>query len=49
MSQQQALTTAQQKPNDLWEAHLRTELESHSGDEAIGTMVADPLVNHACH
>jgi hypothetical protein len=25
MSQQQALTAAQQKLNDLWEAHLRTE------------------------
>lgn len=45
MSQQQALTAAQQKLNDLWEEHVRTEFSAHAPDEAIATMVADPLVN----
>ena len=46
MSRQQALTAEQQKLNDLWEAHLRAEFGAHSADEAITTMVANPLVNH---
>jgi carboxymethylenebutenolidase len=46
MPLQQALTAEQQKLNDLWEAHLRAEFEAHSPDEAIKTMVANPLVNH---
>jgi carboxymethylenebutenolidase len=46
MSQQHALTAEQQKLNDLWDAHLRAEFEAHSADEAIKTMVANPLVNH---
>ena len=45
MSQQAALTTEQQKLNDAWEEHLRTEFAAHSADEAIATMVANPLVN----
>jgi carboxymethylenebutenolidase len=43
---QEPLTAEQQKLNDLWEAHLRTEFEAHSADEAIKTMAANPLVNH---
>jgi len=45
MSKQPALTTDQQKLNDAWEEHLRTEFNAHSPDEAIATMVANPLVN----
>jgi carboxymethylenebutenolidase len=45
MSQQQALTAEQQKLNDLWEEHVRTEFGAHAPDEAIATMVANPLVN----
>ncbi len=32
--------------DDLWETHLRAEFEAHSTDEAIKTMVANPLLNH---
>lgn len=45
MSHQQALTAEQQKLNDLWEEHVRTEFSAHAPDEAIATMVTDPLVN----
>ena len=45
MSQQTALTTNEQKLNDAWEEHLRAEFKAHSADEAIATMVANPLVN----
>ena len=45
MSQQTVLTTNEQKLNDAWEEHLRTEFRAHSADEAIATMVANPLVN----
>ncbi len=46
MSEQTALTVEQQKLNDVWDAHLHAEFEAHSADEAIKTMVANPLVNH---
>jgi carboxymethylenebutenolidase len=45
MSRQQALTAEQQKLNDLWEEHIRTEFNSHAPDEAIATMTTDPIVN----
>jgi carboxymethylenebutenolidase len=45
MSQQTALTADEQKLKDAWEEHLRTEFSAHSADEAIATMVANPLVN----
>jgi carboxymethylenebutenolidase len=45
MSQQTALTADDRKLNDAWEEHLRTEFSAHSADEAIATMVANPLVN----
>jgi carboxymethylenebutenolidase len=45
MSQQTVLTTNEQKLNDAWEEHLRAEFRAHSADEAIATMVANPLVN----
>jgi carboxymethylenebutenolidase len=45
MPQQAALTADEQKLNDAWEEHLRTEFNAHSADEAIATMVANPLVN----
>jgi carboxymethylenebutenolidase len=45
MSQQPALSADEQKINNLWEEHLRTEFEVHSADEAIATMVPHPLVN----
>jgi carboxymethylenebutenolidase len=45
VSQQTALTTDEKKLNDAWEGHLRTEFDAHSADEAIATMVPNPLVN----
>jgi len=45
MSQRLALTAAEQKVNDLWTKHLRTEFTAHSAEEAIATMVANPRVN----
>jgi carboxymethylenebutenolidase len=45
MSQQNALTTDEQKINDAWEEHLRNEFNAHSADDAIATMVANPRVN----
>src|SRR5260370_7494516 len=45
MSQQPALTADQLKLNDAWEEHLRAEFKAHSADQAIATMVANPLVN----
>ena len=45
MSQQPELTVDEQKINNLWEEHLRTEFDAHSADEAITTMVEKPLVN----
>ena len=41
----QTLTIDEQKLSDSWEEHLRTEFSAHSADEAIATMVANPLVN----
>jgi carboxymethylenebutenolidase len=43
--QQQALTVEQQKLSDLWNEHVRAEFSVHAPDEAITTMVANPLVN----
>ncbi len=45
MSQQPALTANEQKLNNAWKEHLRTEFNAHSADEAIATMVEKPLVN----
>ena len=45
MSQQPALKADEQKLNDVWNQHLRAEFSAHSPDEAIATMVANPLVN----
>jgi carboxymethylenebutenolidase len=45
MLQQQALTAEQQRLSDLWEEHVRTEFSAHAPNEAIATMVANPLVN----
>ena len=45
MPQQPALTADERKVSDLWEEHLRAEFNAHSPDEAIATMVANPLVN----
>jgi carboxymethylenebutenolidase len=45
MSQRPVLTADEQKLNHAWEQHLRTEFDAHSADEAIATMVANPLVN----
>ena len=45
MSKQTVLTTDVHKLNAAWEERLRTEFNAHSADEAIGTMVANPLVN----
>jgi carboxymethylenebutenolidase len=45
MSQHPALTAEQQKLSDLWDAHLRAEFSAHAPDQAIATMVSNPLVN----
>jgi carboxymethylenebutenolidase len=45
MSQKSTLTADEQRLNDLWEEHLRTEFSLHSADEAIATMAPNPLVN----
>jgi carboxymethylenebutenolidase len=45
MSQQPVLTAEEQKLNDVWNEHLRAEFSAHSADEAVATMVANPLVN----
>ena len=44
MSRKTVLTTDEQKLNDAWEEHLRTEFNAHSADEAIA-MVVNPRVN----
>ena len=45
MSQKPELTVDEQKINNLWKEHLRTEFDAHSADEAITTMVENPLLN----
>jgi carboxymethylenebutenolidase len=45
MSHEAALTAEEQRLDDLWQEHLRTEFNAHSADEAMTTMVANPLVN----
>jgi carboxymethylenebutenolidase len=45
LSEKPALTADEQKLDDTWEEHLRTEFNAHSADEAIATMVTNPLVN----
>ncbi len=31
---------------DLWDAHMRSEFETHSVEDTLETMVDDPHVNH---
>jgi carboxymethylenebutenolidase len=45
MSERPVLTADEQKLNQAWEQHLHTEFNAHSADEAIATMVENPLVN----
>jgi carboxymethylenebutenolidase len=45
MPHQPSLTADEQKLSDAFNEHLRTEFSAHSADEAIATMVANPLVN----
>jgi len=45
VSHEPALTADEQRLNNLWQEHLRTEFNVHSADEAMATMVANPLVN----
>ena len=45
MPQQTALTIAEQNLNDVWNEHLRAEFSSHSADQTIVTMSANPLIN----
>src|SRR5215472_11287087 len=40
-----ALSAQEQKFNDLWDEHLRTEFDAHSAVEALATMVENPHVN----
>ena len=41
-----SLNTEPQALNDLWEAHLRSEFNTHDTEATIDTMVADAYVNH---
>ena len=45
MSQQPALKADEQKLINVWSEHISAEFNAHSPDEAIATMVANPLVN----
>jgi carboxymethylenebutenolidase len=45
MAKKPTLTAYEQELNDLWEDHVRAEFGTHSADEAIATMVENPLVN----
>jgi carboxymethylenebutenolidase len=45
MSQEPALTAAEQKLADVWTEHLRAEFSAHSPDETIVTMSTNPLIN----
>jgi carboxymethylenebutenolidase len=45
MSEEPRYSVTEQKINDAWNEHLRTEFSAHSADAAIATMVANPRVN----
>jgi carboxymethylenebutenolidase len=45
VSREPALSAEEQRLNNVWQEHLRTEFNAHSADEAMTTMVANPLVN----
>jgi carboxymethylenebutenolidase len=45
VSHEPVLTAEEQRLNNVWQEHLRTEFNAHSADEAMTTMVANPLVN----
>jgi carboxymethylenebutenolidase len=45
MPQKSALTADERILNDAWEEHIRTEFNAQSADEAIATIVMNPLVN----
>ena len=40
------LTAAQEDMRQLWEEHLRHELETHNTEDTLATMVEDAYVNH---
>jgi carboxymethylenebutenolidase len=40
------LTPDQRAISDLWDEHMRSEFESHSVEDTLGTMADDPYVNH---
>jgi carboxymethylenebutenolidase len=40
------LTPDQRTISDLWDEHMRSEFESHSVEDTLGTMADDPYVNH---
>ncbi len=46
MSEENELTASQQAMSDLWEKHTRSEFETSSVEESMGTMTEDPHVNH---
>jgi carboxymethylenebutenolidase len=45
MPQEPAFTDSEQKLDDVWNEHLRAEFSTHSPDETIVTMSANPLIN----
>ena len=45
MSHEPALTAEERRLGDIWQEHLRAEFNAHRADEAMATMIANPLVN----
>jgi carboxymethylenebutenolidase len=45
MPQEPPLTADEQKLNEVWNEHLRAEFATHSANDAVATMVANPPIN----
>ena len=45
MPRQSELTTDEQKLNDIFDEHVRSEFLAHSADQTMETMVANPRIN----
>jgi len=45
VSHEPALTAEEQHLGDIWQEHVRAEFNAHRADEAMATMIANPLVN----
>ena len=45
MPRKEELSADEQKLNDVFEEHLRSEFLAHSADQTMETMVANPRIN----